>query len=93
MAKPLRKPNTEVAKRPRDVNQLAHFLVQATTGQAEEKPAAAVTQADVRRVMTELGRRGGKKGGIARAKTLTEEQRREIALKAARARWDKDSSL
>jgi hypothetical protein len=29
----------------------------------------------------------GKKGGIARAKSLTQEQKRKIAVKAARARW------
>ena len=34
-----------------------------------------------------LGRRGGKKGGKARAAKLTPEQRSEIARKAARARW------
>jgi hypothetical protein len=34
-----------------------------------------------------LGRLGGKKGGPARAKKLTMEQRRDIARKAARARW------
>jgi len=37
----------------------------------------------------ELGRRGGKKGGRARAKKLTAEERSEIARKAARARWGK----
>lgn len=36
-----------------------------------------------------LGRRGGLIGGRARADSLTPEQRREIATKAARARWDK----
>jgi hypothetical protein len=36
-----------------------------------------------------LGRLGGKKGGLARAAKLTKEQRREIAKKAARARWEK----
>jgi hypothetical protein len=36
-----------------------------------------------------LGRLGGKKGGRARAKKLTPEQRKEIAKKAARARWKK----
>ncbi len=36
-----------------------------------------------------LGRLGGKKGGVARAKKLTAEQRREIAKKAAEARWKK----
>ena len=37
----------------------------------------------------ELGRLGGRKGGIARAKKLTKEQRSEIARAAARARWAK----
>jgi len=36
-----------------------------------------------------LGRLGGKKGGPARAKKLTSEQRKEIARKAAAARWKK----
>lgn len=36
-----------------------------------------------------LGRRGGLKGGRARAEKLTPEERKEIARKAARARWDK----
>lgn len=38
-------------------------------------------------VAVELGRRGGLKGGRARAEQLTPEQRRAIALKAAQARW------
>jgi len=32
----------------------------------------------------------GRKGGKARASKLTEEQRAEIARKAAKARWDKE---
>jgi hypothetical protein len=36
-----------------------------------------------------LGRKGGKKGGAARAAKLTPEQRRESARKAVRARWAK----
>ncbi|MDB4285516.1 hypothetical protein N9903_01265 [bacterium] len=36
-----------------------------------------------------LGRLGGLKGGVARAKKLTAEQRSEIARKAAKARWAK----
>ncbi len=36
-----------------------------------------------------LGKMGGSKGGKARATRLTTEQRREIARKAIRARWDK----
>ena len=36
-----------------------------------------------------LGRLGGLKGGKARAKALTPQQRSEIAKKAATARWSK----
>ena len=36
-----------------------------------------------------LGRKGGKKGGPARAAKLTPEQRSESARKAVRARWSK----
>jgi hypothetical protein len=36
------------------------------------------------------GSKGGKKGGKARAQVLTAEQKRQIAVKAARARWKKD---
>lgn len=37
----------------------------------------------------ELGRKGGLKGGKARAEKLTPERRSEIARKAARVRWSK----
>lgn len=37
-----------------------------------------------------LGRRGGLKGGHARAKSLTAEQRKKAAQKAAEARWGKN---
>lgn len=36
-----------------------------------------------------LGRRGGLKGGRARARKLTAEQRRESASHAAKTRWGK----
>ncbi len=45
----------------------------------EEKNPAAV----------ELGRRGGLKGGKARAAKMTPEERSESARKAAKARWAK----
>ena len=35
-----------------------------------------------------LGRRGGLKGGVARAKALSPRRRAEIARRAIRARWD-----
>jgi hypothetical protein len=36
-----------------------------------------------------LGKLGGSKGGRIRAERLSEEARKSIAKKAARARWDK----
>jgi len=39
-----------------------------------------------------LGSMGGRKGGKARAKTLTPAQRKRIATKAAKARWAARSS-
>ncbi len=36
-----------------------------------------------------IGRRGGLKGGIRAALNMTAEERRERAVKAARARWSK----
>lgn len=38
---------------------------------------------------TEANRKGGLKGGQARAKVLSAEKRKEIAEKAANARWKK----
>jgi len=40
-------------------------------------------------VMAALGRRGGRKGGRARAANLSPERLSEIAQAAARARWGK----
>jgi hypothetical protein len=71
------------SKRPRDPNALAKQLVDEATGEApkydpdEGKDPAAVA----------LGRKGGLRGGKARAAKLTAEQRSEIARKAATTRW------
>jgi hypothetical protein len=39
-----------------------------------------------------LGRMGGKVGGQRRSEALTPERKREIASKAARARWGKEKA-
>ena len=39
-----------------------------------------------------LGRKGGKKGGFARAAAMTAEERSEAARKAVQARWEKAKS-
>jgi len=43
----------------------------------------------VQKVMREMGSRGGKIGGKRRLETMTDEQRRRSARKAAKARWAK----
>lgn len=67
--------------RPVDINQLAAAIVGAATeGEPEvedRRDPAAVA----------LGRKGGLKGGKARAEKLTPEERAAIARKAAAARW------
>lgn len=70
-------------KRPRDPNQLAKLIADIATGDAkDDKPDDGKDPAAV-----SLGRKGGLKGGKARAKKLTAKQRSEIAKKAAKARW------
>lgn len=76
--------------RPRDPNALAHRLVAEAIGEAprsdahdEGKDAAAVV----------LGRRGGLKGGKARAAKLSAEERSEAARRAAAARWAKPDEV
>jgi hypothetical protein len=68
------------AKLPRDVNSRAVAIGKIATGETvlpEESAKAAA------------GRKGGNKGGNARAAKLTEAQRKAIAKKAAAARWIK----
>lgn len=77
-------------KRPRDANQLAKFIVDVATGDAELPEAKQ--DATKNAAAVELGRLGGKKGGKARARKLTAEQRKAIAEKAAAARWGNGDS-
>lgn len=65
-------------KKDEDENQIAARILAETTGIPKPKNPAAVA----------LGHLGGLKGGKARAERLSPEKRREIAKKAARARWD-----
>lgn len=69
---------TDKPKRPRDANQLAHMIVGIASGDDPEcKPD------------TSGQRTGGLKGGKARAEKLSRDEKKRIAAKAARARWDK----
>jgi hypothetical protein len=60
-------------KRPADVIGNAVHVMRIATGEIEDNPA------------TEHARKGGLKGGVARARKLSEAERRSIAKKAAKA--------
>lgn len=70
-------------KRPTDINELAKQLVAEATG--EEPPYDPDAGKDPAAVA--LGRKGGLKGGKARAEKMTPEERSEAAKRAAAARW------
>lgn len=73
-------------KRPRDMNQLAKLIVEIGTGQVEDRESTPEEQGKDPAAVS-LGRRGGLKGGKARAANMTAEQRKRAAKKAALARW------
>jgi hypothetical protein len=66
-------------KLPKDTNKLAAEVVRLST--SENAPES------IKEYLARIGRKGGLKGGKARAKRLSREQRSEIASKAAKARW------
>lgn len=76
----------KIIKLPTDLNKRAKSIVDIATGENEDinKPVGTKNIAAV-----ELGRLGGLKGGKARAKSLTPEQRSAIAQKGAEKRWIK----
>jgi hypothetical protein len=71
------------AKRPpKDTNQLAKYILDVSTGEAEKiEPPKKNAFA---KALSELG---ASKGGKARAAKLSAKQRQAIAKKAAKARW------
>jgi hypothetical protein len=75
--------------RPRDPVQLAKLIGDILTGQVED--VAPSTPADQNKdpAAVALGRKGGLKGGKARAAQMSPEERSAIARKGAAARWQK----
>jgi len=72
-------------KRPADINLIASQIVsEATQEESIPKPIKEKNPAAVA-----LGKLGGLRGGKARAEKLSPKKRREIARKAAMARWQK----
>jgi hypothetical protein len=81
-------PNRSRKKRLPDPNVAAFSIVQAIGGeQSPEAPAPPTDGKDPAAVA--LGRKGGLKGGKARAAKMTKAQRVASAKRAARARWGK----
>ena len=70
-------------KRPADVIGNAVHVMRIATGEIEETK---------RNPGTEANRKGGLKGGKARAEVLSPKKRQEIAHKAAAARWQASSA-
>jgi hypothetical protein len=69
-------------KRPRDPNQLGKAIIDIATGQKPDRDPTPEEQGkDPAAVAL------GKKGGSARAASLSAGRRREIAIRAAKARW------
>jgi hypothetical protein len=73
-------------KLPADINRRAKSIVDMATGDQDTAPLA---DQEKNPAAVALGRLGGLKGGKARAESLTAKKRKEIAKKAAAARWKK----
>jgi hypothetical protein len=73
-------------KRPSDPVQLGKLIGDILTGQVEDRAPGDPSKDQA---AVALGRKGGLKGGRARADNMSSEQRAEIARKAAKARWGK----
>lgn len=74
--------NQKPPKRPRDPNQLAKSIIDIATG---EKPDRDPTPEEEGKDPAAVAL--GKKGGRARADSLSADQRSTIAKKAAQKRW------
>ena len=70
---------------PADVNKKAKAIVDILTSDKDTEKEKEELQS----AAAILGRKGGLKGGVARAKIFTAARRSEIAKKAAAARWHK----
>jgi hypothetical protein len=78
----------------KDPNVSAFSIMQQVTTDGTRAPftdvSSALDNAALRKqLMQEMGRRGGQKGGKARAVSLSKARRKEIATRAALGRWSK----
>jgi hypothetical protein len=83
-------PNRSRKKRMPDPVEWAHGIIQAISGEPVPQPTAPPDDGKDPAAVA-LGRKGGLKGGKARAAKMTKKQRIASAKKAAAARWGKRS--
>jgi hypothetical protein len=76
-------------KKSDDINVIAKSIVDQATEESTEKETSE-EKPEKNPAAVALGRLGGLKGGKARAKKLSAKRRKEIAEKAAKARWEKE---
>ncbi len=75
-------------KRPRDPAQLAKLMIDIASGEVEDRaPTPGEQGKDPAAVAL------GRKGGAARAAGMSAKKRKEIAKKAAKARWKETSDV
>lgn len=72
----------------KDVNIIAAHIVEQTINKSISKSSQKESK-EKNPAAVALGRLGGLKGGKARAEKLSAKRRKEIAQKAAKARWGK----
>ena len=75
----------------KDPNKLAYEIARLSTEEPEEKPKEPERpkRDPISEYLSQIGRKGGLKGGPARAKKLSAKKRKEIARNAAKTRWAK----
>jgi len=80
---------TKRIPRPRDPVQLGKLLGDILTGQVEDRAVPLPDDPNKDPAAVALGRKGGAKGGLARAASLSPDERKKIAQDAAKKRWDR----
>ncbi|MGP8155015.1 MAG: hypothetical protein ACLQBQ_12910 [Smithella sp.] len=72
----------------KDSNKRAYEIFRLSVDEPEAK-APEPERSEISKYLSKIGRRGGLIGGKARADKLSARKRKEIAKKAAQARWTK----
>ena len=79
-------------RRPRDPVQLGKLIGDILTGQVVDRAPMPIEDPNKDQAAVSLGRKGGLKGGRARADSLTPAERKKIAQDAANRRWKTQKS-